>query len=876
MPIILLGLLSLCFVAYKSIDIVIERELSNSMLMSVGKSAESINRWLTTIMLEPETIASTPAAKLINENFRVFDLQNINRHKLLHEKYPDIFQDIYAANRKGEYHTVQQKGTEFSLFVGNIANRPYFKSIMAGGPTQITPPLISRTTGIPTIFMVAPILDDENRPQGLVGAGISLKYIQEIAQELKAGKTGYGFIITRDGTYIYHPDSSYIMKKKITELKAPSERDLGKNMISGGSGMYRYAQNKRKMVAFYQPIPITNWSVATVLPEAELFAPAIKMMRLLIIITIAFVCLIGSAIFYAMYRLTDPLQRLAARTQQIAAGNFKEAHLEVVSDDEIGILSKSFNDMVDSLKNEKEEVKNLIDQLKESEALFRSQFEFGNIGIAIAQNNEWIRINKRMCTMLGCSQKELMGKTWPRTSGSGDRADTLVSYKRMLDGEIESYETEERYHHKNGHAVFTHVNVSCFRNPDRSVRFVIASFLDITERKAAEKDLIKAKTYINSIIDSMPSILIGVDHDLKITQWNKAAAEATGVHAVEAKGRMITDVFLNPNLNTKTIVQSIDNRITRHLPKVPHKSGNEMFYSDIAIYPLIMDDIEDAVIRIDDVTEKVKMEEVLVQNEKMLSVGGLAAGMAHEINNPLAGMIQSASVMKSRLQDLDIPANQRAAQEIGISMEDVRAFMEKRDIPRMVDAISESGRRAAEIVDSMLSFARKTEADVSSYPPDLLMDQILELASTDYDLKKRYDFKTIEIIKQYDENLPLLICEGAKIQQVILNILRNGAQAMQMAGTQSPRFILRIYVEKDSEMVCMEMEDNGPGMDEKTRSMVFDPFFTTKSVGVGTGLGLSVSYFIITENHGGTLDVVSEPGKGANFIIRLPLHSEKN
>ena len=115
-------------------------------------------------------------------------------------------------------------------------------------------------------------------------------------------------------------------------------------------------------------------------------------------------------------------------------------------------------------------------------------------------------------------------------------------------------------------------------------------------------------------------------------------------------------------------------------------------------------------------------------------------------------------------------------------------------------------------------------------------------------------------------------CEGAKIQQVLLNILSNGAQAMQTAGTKAPRFTIRIYKKDIPEMICIEIEDNGPGMDETTKSKVFDPFFTTKPVGVGTGLGLSVSYFIITENHKGKLKVFSEPGKGANFIIQLPIH----
>jgi signal transduction histidine kinase len=234
-------------------------------------------------------------------------------------------------------------------------------------------------------------------------------------------------------------------------------------------------------------------------------------------------------------------------------------------------------------------------------------------------------------------------------------------------------------------------------------------------------------------------------------------------------------------------------------------------------------------------------------------------------------MMQSANVMKNRLERIDMPANLRVAEALGISMGDIKVFMEKREIFRMLDAIQESGARAAEIVSNMLSFARKSDTSTSSHYPDQLMDESLELAATDYDLKKQYDFKSIEIIKEYAQDLPMLLCEGAKIQQVLLNILRNGAQAMQTAKTQSPRFIIRIYKKEVPGMVFMEIDDNGPGMDDATKSKVFDPFFTTKPVGVGTGLGLSVSYFIITENHKGTLTVLSEPEKGTNFIIGLPV-----
>ncbi|MCP4116417.1 MAG: PAS domain S-box protein [Desulfobacteraceae bacterium] len=402
---------------------------------------------------------------------------------------------------------------------------------------------------------------------------------------------------------------------------------------------------------------------------------------------------------------------------------------------------------------------------------------------------------------------------------------------------------------------------------------------DITERKKQETELQSLRHYLSNIIDSMPSTLIGVDIDGRVTQWNKTAERATGIDADAARGKFIHDVFPRMKLEMAKITESIRNRKTIQERKRYHLPDNRISYEDVTIYPLISNGLEGAVIRIDDVTNKVRMDEIMVQNEKMLSVGGLAAGMAHEINNPLAGIMQTADVMDKRLRDIKMPANRRVAGEIGIDLDDIKTYMEKRDILRMITTINESGRRVAEIVENMLSFARKSDTHTSLHDPVELMEKILQLASTDYDLKRQYDFKTIKIQREYEDNLPMVACEGAKIQQVLLNILRNGAQAMQEIKAENngkvPKFILRLSREKETNMLRMEIEDNGPGMDESTLKRVFEPFFTTKPVGVGTGLGLSVSYFIITENHGGELSVESSPGSGAKFIIRLPLKGKK-
>lgn len=386
-----------------------------------------------------------------------------------------------------------------------------------------------------------------------------------------------------------------------------------------------------------------------------------------------------------------------------------------------------------------------------------------------------------------------------------------------------------------------------------------------------QKELDNLRNFLSNIINSMPSILIGVDIDRKITLWNKAAEQNTGITLSEARGKILSDVFPQMALEMDRITESIKTREIKKSTKKIRDINDSTLYEDVTICPLISNGVEGVVIRIDDITKKVRMEEMMIQSEKMLSVGGLAAGMAHEINNPLAGIMQTASVMKDRLINIEMLANKRIAEEIGIDIADIKIFVEKRSIPDMIDAINESGRRIATIIDNMLSFACKSEDQKSSHNITTLLNKTIDLAATDYDMEKKYDFRQIEIRKEYAEDLPMILCEGVKIQQVLLNILRNGAQAMHSAGIDKPQFIIRTMVEKDKQMVTIEVEDNGPGIDEETRKRVFEPFFTTKPVGEGTGLGLSVSYFIITKNHGGKMSVKSKQGTGAKFLISLPV-----
>ncbi len=387
--------------------------------------------------------------------------------------------------------------------------------------------------------------------------------------------------------------------------------------------------------------------------------------------------------------------------------------------------------------------------------------------------------------------------------------------------------------------------------------------------RKAMLETVNLQNMLKNITDSMPSALIAIDLDMKILQWNKKIEKTTGINAVAAEGRFLTDLLPFTPKEIKGIEKTFRDGIPYTQSRIIETEENENRHEDITVYPLVTHTVKGAVIRIDDTTEKVRIEEMMIQSEKMMSVGGLAAGMAHEINNPLSGIIGNTDVIKNRLL-VDLPANEAAARDIGIPLAHIKAYAEKRGLPLILENIRQAGSRAAVIVSDMLSFSRMSSSSFSSSDIAELLDKTIELASTGYDLKKKYDFRTIKISRLYDTTTPPAMCDGSKLQQVFLNILSNGAQAMdETKSLRPPEFNLKLS--HDRSRVIIHIEDNGPGIPENIRKRIFEPFFSTKGVGLGTGLGLSVSYFIITNHHKGTLEVESEPGKGATFIIKIPI-----
>ncbi|MCP5326329.1 MAG: HAMP domain-containing protein [Oceanospirillaceae bacterium] len=400
---------------------------------------------------------------------------------------------------------------------------------------------------------------------------------------------------------------------------------------------------------------------------------------------------------------------------------------------------------------------------------------------------------------------------------------------------------------------------------------------EIKQRISAEQDISDLQQYLNNIIESMPSAIIAIDAGIHIIQCNSAAQELFNVQADVALQKPLQTICSHLQEYYEPIRYSVDDQQLLKIERIKLHSDNTTRLFDLTIYPLKNSENPGAVIRIDDVSQQVRMEEVLVQNEKMMSLGGLAAGMAHEINNPLGAIIHTLQNMNRRL-DQKLPKNIETALAVGTDIGSIRAYLSERGIFSFIDNIREAGERASQIVSNMLQFSRQSHKDL--HPQDIhqIIERALSIASNDYNMTTGYDFKRIELLKDFEFNLPLVPCIPSEIEQVIINILKNAAQALNEYGNQKEfdmdwfaRIEIHTYLEHGQAVI--EIADNGPGMDEETRKHIFEPFFTTKDVGAGTGLGLSVSYFIMTSHHNGAMQVSSQLGQGSIFTLSLPLQS---
>lgn len=397
----------------------------------------------------------------------------------------------------------------------------------------------------------------------------------------------------------------------------------------------------------------------------------------------------------------------------------------------------------------------------------------------------------------------------------------------------------------------------------------------IDSRENYQSALEGSEKYLSAILDAMPSVLVGVNAKGNIVHSN---AEARKMSAIPLKEESRDQVFINcfPFLKEhehliETAIHEKNIKTVQKIKIVKELEDNEKEerYLNLLIYPVLLQG-SGVIVRMDDVTERVLLENAMVQTEKMTSLGTLSAGIAHEINNPLGGILQGAQNIHRRL-DPTKPKNQEVAKECGVALENVLQYMEKREILVFLKGITDMGERAANIVKNVLRFSRSSAADMQMVSIHQIIESAIMIILTSHDIRRQSDFRKIEIVRLFDPDIPLISCSPLEIEQVLLNLLKNAGHAVMSINASGSDPQIVIHTRKTNDMVYIEIKDNGPGIDKYVKKRIFEPFFTTKAVGTGTGLGLSISYRIIVDKHHGTIDIESEVGEGTKFIIGLPI-----
>jgi PAS domain S-box-containing protein len=362
------------------------------------------------------------------------------------------------------------------------------------------------------------------------------------------------------------------------------------------------------------------------------------------------------------------------------------------------------------------------------------------------------------------------------------------------------------------------------------------------------RELEDQKRFMECIIDSLPIGLYVIDHEYSVVTWNRK--RETGILGISRDRVISQNIFsVLSKMDRQKLKGEYDHVFgtgtTYETETISWSSGEKRYYH-LRKIPMSLDrnGITHVITLGEDITDRKRMEESLFTNEKLASIGKLAAGIAHEINNPLAAIAGCVEGLISRSKDHELAK--------------VKAF---EDFPEYLGIIDDEIGRCKGIITNLLEFSHTRELLQQEISIEDTLKQTLQL------LSHHKAFKQIKVVKELDATCPPVIGNGGELRQVFLAMSINAVEAMNESGTLTIR--TGTEIRNDQTFVWVEFQDTGVGIPAQNLNKIFDPFFTTKPVGKGTGLGLSICYGIV-RTHGGFIKVTSEERKGSLFQIYIP------
>jgi two-component system NtrC family sensor kinase len=516
---------------------------------------------------------------------------------------------------------------------------------------------------------------------------------------------------------------------------------------------------------------------------------------------------------------------------------------EIPFENEDGSLSKLsvYHDISQRKKQE--------EMLRASEEEFKNLFEHIATGVFISsKEGKFLNANQALLDMLGYETKEaFLNINLPQDLYV--RPEDRRTFQEMMerDGRVIDYEVE--FKRKNGSTIS--ILLTGHARYDKSGNIIGYEGLnvDLTQRKLMEKEIREAYDFMNKIVQSSANAITATDMKGNILIWNQAAEETLGYKASDVIGKMnIRKIY--PEGVARRVMQMLRSdeyggvgRLTTY-PMVYVRRDGEVVEGNLSaaiIYDAKGNEIA-SVGSFVDLRDRLQMEralrdtqEQLLQSEKLAAMGRLTSQIAHELNNPLYGIMNTLELLKT-----EIPADNK-----------------RRKILEM--ALSET-IRLSDLLRKMLSFSKPDQEERHPVDINSVLDEILLLH------EKQLKENDINMEVSFAENLNLVIASKNQLRQVFLNMVANARDAMPEGGT------LAVVTGSDNDKVFVDISDTGTGIREEHLDKIFDSFFTTKGEVKGVGLGLSVCYGFI-KDHGGDIEVKSRVGEGTTFIISLPVYA---
>jgi histidine kinase len=546
-----------------------------------------------------------------------------------------------------------------------------------------------------------------------------------------------------------------------------------------------------------------------------------------------FVFTSAAVLFFILRFVKRPINKIIDETRLIANGEYYSP-IEVDQEDEMGLLSLAINKMSGKIGEKQQE---LNKQRNEYQTLFERV-----PCIITVQDRDYrlIRYNREFSDKFNPRPGDYCYDAY---KGRKQKCDICPVEKTFEDGQ--PHFSEERGLSKDGKPTHWIVNTAPIKNESGEVVAAMEMSLDVTHTKLLEEELKKSEKKYSAIFDNIPNPVFVLNMDtLEILDCNGSIEIVYGYKKHEIIQTSFMTLFRKEERNHYE--QLIKTSSVINQARQFNANGEPLFVN-VRISPSDYPGGKVLLVTTSDVTKRLETEQQLIQASKMATLGEMATGVAHELNQPLS-VIKTASRFFMR----KISKNEKIEDEVMSTM--------AAEIDSYVD-------RATKIINHMRQFGRQSDVSLEKVQVNSILERALEI------LGQQLKVRGIEVIWDLAPDLPVILADPDRLEQVFINLLINARDAIDEKGHSKIEKKITIKTRADDKLIIVELMDTGPGIPEAMLERIFEPFFTTKKVGQGTGLGLSISYGIIKECKG-SIRAFSRDNEGARFKIKFPIARE--